>query len=335
MRIINVSGGNGVLSYALKSYIIGNIEPRKDYYIRNNTPQWDLNYTVPMVTKIDPFIDEKVDIVMGHPKCGAYSILALSRGKTFKESKEEPSLTLFLSSINHYLPKIFLMENLPKLLESHTKESFIKLFPTYRLTFLEGPVTLFGNSQETRKRLIIIGVAKRLKRSKYISSIFLEEFGPACRPKPMKVLLEGTEGLNGDFNENLSELVTLYAGCKMTWEDIQCGWEKLYPNKRWLVHDRNFSTAPGVWNTWDEHTPLTIRKTNRQFYQGKPLTPRQLARCQGLPDEFQILDEGHEKTTLLNKGRITMGSSPPFELGEWFLSCLKKSNFMKLQEKYK
>lgn len=336
MRILNVSGGNGVLSYAFKQFVIGNIEPRSDYYIRHNTYQWQLNYDVSMVPEIDLFADEKVDVIVGHPKCGAYSILALSRGKTFKENKDEPSLTLFFSSIAYYKPKIFLMENLPKFLESHSKEKLTKQFSAYHLMFFQGPVTNFGNSQETRVRLVVVGIAKRLKKNLHIQDVFAEQYGLPFTAKPMKELLKDIpKDITGNFNEDFSQLVTLYSRCKITWEEIRQGWMKLYPNKRWLVQDRNFTTAPGVWNTWEEDLPLTIRKTNRQFYKGLPMTPRQLARCQGVPDDFEVLDKSYPMTTLLNKARLTFGSTPPYEIGKWFIDCLIKSNFMNLQEKYK
>jgi len=49
-------------------------------------------------------------------------------------------------------------------------------------------------------------------------------------------------------------------------------------------------------------------------------------RIQGVPDEFLILDpfnSEHNEKTLFNKGCVTMGSTPCYEVAEWFHKVLK------------
>jgi len=78
-------------------------------------------------------------------------MLALSRGKTFKSHKDEPSLNIFIEGIQKYRPRLFLLENLPKLLDSYSMNDFAVLFPDYLLDSWIGSMSALGNSQKIGK----------------------------------------------------------------------------------------------------------------------------------------------------------------------------------------
>ena len=157
MNILGVSAAQGALLFPFlhsKKYkILANIEPRGVFHTSCES-QWKLNFRdIPFYRGfcLQEF-DEKVDIVVASPDGGIASIMRLS--------KVNKSLNLVIQSILHYKPKIFLIENLPRLLSLLPKEYLQKTLEDYKLIFHERSVLDYGNSQESRKRLLIIGVHK-------------------------------------------------------------------------------------------------------------------------------------------------------------------------------
>lgn len=326
-HILGVSAGNGVILYPFKESLIGNIECRSDYYIDGKPLQWNLNFDVPMYKSLEE-ADFKcpVDVIIGHPKCGYSSMFALSRGKKFSSHKDEPSLTLFINAINKYRPKVFLMENLPKILNTYPKEDFQAFFSEYHLFFWEGPVTFFGNSQTHRNRLLIIGLHSRA----YTPGIFkrLTKIKPRpIDPFPVKILLKNLPN-NGHITEPLNSIITMYSGFKISLLGAKDFW-KTHPNLRHWPANGKMNTAPGVYINRDEDFPLTVRKTNRQFNSsGEQMSPRELARIQGVPDSFFLYHNLENLTLSINKGRITVANTPPVQIGNWFFYRLRKAGIL-------
>ena len=305
----------------MKQYVIGNIECRSDYYIKGKPLQWETNFSVPIFRDVTDLFDfNHVDVIIGHPKCGHSSVFALSRGKKFTSHAGEPSLEIFLRSIIKYNPKFFFMENLEGLLNTYSKEDFQEIFPDHRLIFLTGSVNNFGNSQVTRKRLLIIGIRWNIYRP-VIEKIFLKK-----KHYPTKTTKELLHNLpsNGCITEPLHNKITMYSGFKISLKDAQEFWLKNPNLRHWPVENGRMNTAPGVYINREDDIPLTVRKTNRQFNpNGIQMSPRELARIQGVTDNF-LFYEDPNPTITINKGRITVGNSPPMELGSWILSRLKK-----------
>jgi len=326
MRVLGISAGNGINLFPFKEHVIGNVEVRSDYTTKGYPSQFYLNF--PKAYFRDYLAEEPdIDIIIGNPKCGSSSMLALSRGKKFTSHKGEPSLDLFIKGIQKYQPKVFLMENLPKLLETYSVDDFAVLFPQYILNFWQGPMTYLGNSQVNRKRLIITGVKKtRSRRSKKLDSALLYKY-PVNTPGLTGDLLSNIPQ-NGHFRPPLDETIALYGGTQKTYTEIQQLWRKLKPATRIKTPNETFNTAPGVYKDDANKPPNTIRKSNRCFNpDGLTYTPRERARIQGVPDTFKILSPSANPDlspkTLFNKGCTTMGSTPSYEVGQWFFEVLQ------------
>jgi len=333
MKVLGVSAGAGVILYPFKEVLIGNYEVRNDFKTPDEI-QWKLNFgDIPLyrTEELDHLL--KPDIILSQPNCGQYSILAHSRRK--KEAyKEDISLNLFFNSIILYKPKFALLENLPDLLNNIPKDKIKSKFKNYKIKFILGSVSLFGNSQMSRKRLVMIFIRRDL-------NIKLKEFR-SFKVSELKYsgdLLKDTYPINvdngdhyGNINENEPDKeITIYGGKKMKTIDITKEWQnRLKGEKRWYTHkddEAKFKTAPGVYRNLIDDYPATARKANRQFdHNGEMMTPRQLAKIQGIPDSFKIWTDQKKRLNSINKGRLSVTKAPPYEIGKWFFECLSKIN---------
>ena len=131
----------------------------------------------------------------------------------------------------------------------------------------------------------------------------------------------------GHVREAQSELCTIHAGRKLKISEITHIWNNaLKGKKRWEVIGRRFSTAPGVYRNGLKDYPATARKANRQFdHNGLMLTPRQLARIQGVPDSFRLYVSSDKLNYWINKARAAVTKTPPFEISAWFKRKLDKT----------
>lgn len=334
--ILGLSAGSGISLFPFKESceILGNIETRSDFYINGEPLQYNLNFPrSSMSTNVHAYktLLSSADIVMSQPKCGNSSVLALSRGKKMTSHVGDPSLDLALKGIVYLSPKVFLLENLPALLNTYSKEELREHFKDYRLNFHIGSVTQFGNSQTTRKRLVITGTLKSLKGSKRIHEALSSPF-QVNTPTYTENLIKDIP-LNGDFIPPFNERIAIYGGRQMTYEEIRQFWLAHPHSTRWAVIGENFATAPGVYRDHLSKPPLTIRKSNRCFSPfGITYSPRERARIQGLPDDFLICDpDTHPNLklkTLFNKGCAAVTQGPPYEIGLWFRTVLQNQNFI-------
>lgn len=331
MRVLGVCAGNGVMIHPLKKYLIANIEPRGIFHTPKDL-QWICNFNAVPIgkdLKIIKNLAVPIDVIIGHPDCGHSSILSYSRKKSFGEPKENKSLTLFIDSVNKYKPKVFIMENLPALVNTFGKKSLKRAFKDYNLRFINEPVTKFGNSQQTRVRLLLIGVLKIVpkKLTKCFKVLNYENY----HLKDTKTLLAGLKTEDFSLNharESLDSVITIYAGKKMSLKEIQNHWLKGPKDEtRFRVTDRKFTTAPGVYRNLENRAPFTVRKGNREFNpQGLMMSARERARIQGIPDSFELYFEEERAQYWINKGRVTATKTPPYEIGVWILKSLKKFN---------
>lgn len=335
MNILGVSAGNGVLLYpfeqSLYHLVLGNIEGRPDYTFKGKPYQWELNFKGPFTSKLEYFIkhyhQKPVDVILGHPKCGNSSKLALSRGKEYRSDKHrtDPSFMLFFEAVNYFKPKYWMLENLPKLMEEFSELEISELVGgDYFIHYLRVNDMDLGGSQESRNRIIVIGY----KTAEYVWPILRVN-----TPEYTQYLLENLP-INGHFKENMWDRIAIYGGRQMTIAEIQQYWFKYKPKRIFITlpgDDDKMAHAPGVYINWENTYPKTARKSNRQFNpNGLPMSPRELARIQNIPDSFKILDpilsakKGLKlsKTALLNKARITVGSTPSFNVGKWFYKSL-------------
>ena len=84
---------------------------------------------------------------------------------------------------------------------------------------------------------------------------------------------------------------------------------------------------PGVYKNQSDKFPMTARKETRQFdSKGNVITPRLLA---NIPrNTIRVLKFLFQKEIgldiFLNKARITITKSPPYEIGRWFYKQVLK-----------
>lgn len=331
MTTLGINSGLGVSLYPFKKYLVGNIEVRGIFHTSHNE-QWASNFQgIPLYKKFPKKLKTNIDVVIGSPDCGSGSVLRLSRAKKLGDSSKNKSILLFISGILTYKPKFFYFENLPTLFKSFDKQRWVYLLHQYHLIEYIEPVSAWGNSQVSRKRLVVIGIKKEGNWKKLIKYFKLPEKVELKKCGELYGSVKGDLGLlTGHVREEITDVISIYGGKKMSLWSIQNRWcNELHKSKRWVVEEsegRKFSTAPGVYRNLDDDYPATARKANRQFDQsGLTLTPRQLARVQGVPDSFQIHFDSNKPKYWINKGRTVITKTPPYEISVWFKKCLKKS----------
>jgi site-specific DNA-cytosine methylase len=329
MNVLGISAGQGGLLFPFRKHLLGNIEPRGVFHTPGEE-QWKANF------KDVPFykghclqeFDEKVDIIISSPDCGASSIMRLSKVKELGKPKDNRSLNLVIEGINYYKPKIFLIENLPRLLSLLPNKYLQETFKDYKLIFHERSVSDYGNSQVSRKRLIIIGVHKKTGK-KYLNA-FDEVFQVKTPKLTRELLFESPYGSN--YNIPIEKTLAMYdyrklpAKKNLTVRKIQLLWNSDFKNeKKWPIKTAKMSTLPGVYRLELDKAPLTLRPADRQFRpDGYPLGILDFKAIMGFPKAYKIfMDEGNY-LYWLNKARYTIAKGSVYEISVWFKRCLKK-----------
>lgn len=327
LKVLGVSAGAGILLFPFRKNLIANIETRGVFYTKG-LEQWKLNFGGIPYYKDETFPDCKPDIILSSPDCGASSIMRLSKVKELGNPQENKSLNLVIQSILHYKPKIFLIENLPRLLSLLPKEYLQKTLEDYKLIFHERSVSDYGNSQVSRKRLVIIGVHKKTGK-KYLNA-FNEVFQVKTPTITRELLFESPYGSN--YNIPTEKTLAMYDYRKLpkkknlTVKKIQLLWNSDFKNeKKWPIKTAKMSTLPGVYRLELDKAPLTLRPADRQFRpDGYPLGILDFKAIMGFPKAYKIyMDEGNY-LYWLNKARYTIAKGSVYEISVWFKRCIKK-----------
>lgn len=334
MNVLGISAGQGALLFPFRKHLLGNIEPRGVFHTPGEE-QWKANF------KDVPFykgyclqeFDEKVDIIISSPDCGASSIMRLSKVKELGKPKDNRSLNLVIEGINYYKPKIFLIENLPRLLSLLPNEYLQEAFKDYKLIFHERSVSDYGNSQVSRKRLIVIGVHKKTGK-KYLNAF--DEVFQVKTPKLTRDLLF-VSPYGSNYNIPIEKTLAMYDYRKLpekknlTVEKIQVLWNSAFKNeKKWPIKTAKMSTLPGVYRLELDKAPLTLRPADRQFRpDGYPLGINDFKAIMGFPKQFKIYIDQENYLYWLNKARYTIAKGSVFEIAIWFKCCLKQAESSK------
>lgn len=329
--VLGISAGQGALLFPFRKHLLGNIEPRGVFHTPGEE-QWKANFgDIPFYKGycLQEF-DEKIDIIISSPDCGASSIMRLSKVKELGKPKDNRSLSLVIEGINYYKPKIFLIENLPRLLSLLPNEYLQEALKDYKLIFHERSVSDYGNSQVSRKRLVIVGVHKKAGK-KYLNA-FNEVFQVKTPTITRELLFESPYGSN--YNIPIEKNLAMYdyrklpAKKNLTVRKIQLLWNSDFKNeKKWPIKTAKMSTLPGVYRLELDKAPLTLRPADRQFRpDGYPLGILDFKAIMGFPKAYKIfMDEGNY-LYWLNKARYTIAKGSVYEVGIWFKRCLKNVN---------
>lgn len=331
-KVLGVAAGGGALLLPFlndKNYkILGNIEPRAVFHTKNEE-NWKLNFgKIPFKTEFFD-LNKRPDIIVGSPDCGASSIMRLSKVKELGNPEKNRTINLLIQAILIYKPDIFLLENVPKLLNLMPIEVWEKVFKKYGLIFHNHSMVDLGNSQASRKRLLIIGVKKG--SSKFNKENFQRIF-QINTPKVTRNLLEAPfyDGNNWNYMPPKNKILAMYDYRKLPekinltvkrihylWtHDFQC-------EKKWPIKTAKMSTLPGVYRLESDRPPLTVRPADRQFRpDGWPLGINDIRNIMGFPNTFRIFFDESNPIYWLNKARNVLAKGAVYETGIWFKQCL-------------
>ena len=327
LKVLGVCGAQGALLYPIRKYLIGNVEPRAVFHTKKEE-QWNINFgDIPFVRTIEPFMNSKPDVIVGSPNCGHSSVFSYSRKKKLGKPKEDACLTLFVNSVIALKPKVFLLENLPKLIDLIPLNEWESYFKNYKLIIHTHSVEVFGNAQTSRKRLIMIGIRTDLEwLYKYFSKTFKvsEEF--LVKDIPNLIAPE----LN--YREEGNKKLAMYkywdkSKTTLTVDQVHELWNsKFKKENKWPMKTLKMKTLPGVYRNRLEAPPLTLRPSNRQFNpEGYPMGLEEFRVIMGFPKKFKVYYEKSNPTYWLNKGRNALSKGAVYEVGLWFKKCLKKA----------
>lgn len=331
MKILAVAGAQGALIHRSKKYLIANVEPRSVFHTKNEE-QWKLNFgEIPFVRSLEelPKDIKNIDFIVGSPSCGHSSRFSYSRKKSLGKPKEDPTLNLFIDSIIKFKPKGFIMENLPKLLELFPISEWEQILPDYRFIAHCHPVSIFGNSQVNRKRLVLIGIKKGLPSLFYNS---FERINPLKKKNLLKVCqINPREELN--HREDLNKKLAMYyysdkSRTTLTVKEIQKLWKGEFKDESmWPMHGHKMKNLPGVYKNRPNDYPKTLRPSNRQFNpNGLPMGLDEFRIIMGFPESYKIYFDESNKTYWLNKGRNALAKGSVYEVGKWIYKRLKQLN---------
>lgn len=329
LNILGVAAGQGVCLYPFHKSkyfrVLGNIEPRGVFYAKGN-PQWEANFPgIPMDKQLK--IKRRVDVIIGHPDCGDSSILRMSRAKVTGKPSENHSIQTYLKAVIRWEPKVFVMENLPGLLKGLPLEKWPQeILQKYQIKTQVASVAVYGNSQVSRVRLVIVGT-----RNDVASGILLPFPQDILQPKPSEAFEMGSKEIEklAHVREPLSKLTNLYLGERrqITYQEAQERWNgELSGSSRWSVGGK-MKNQPGVSKNLKGIAPLTVRKQNRQFgTEGLVLSPREMSNIQGVPLEFKLHYSNSNSIYWINKCRLAVTKSACYEMGLYFMRELRKQH---------
>lgn len=327
LRVLGVSAGQGALLFPFKENLVANIEPRAVFHTKNEE-QWKLNFGDTPFLRNELPDDIKADVIISSPDCGASSIMRLSKVKQLGKPEENKSLNLVIQAINKYRPKVFLLENLPRLVTLLPKEFFEIQVPGYKLIYHQRSVVDFGNSQVSRKRLIIVGI--KIKSKSYLNKF--DNIFRVDTPVSSRKLLECTyfKENNDNYMPPLNKILAMYdyralpEKKNLTVKQIKKLWRTDFKDeKKWPIKTAKMSTLPGVYRLEYDKPPLTLRPADRQFRpDGYPLGIKDFKNIMGFPDEYKIYMDKDNYLYWLNKARYTIAKGSVYQVGKWFKKCI-------------
>ena len=341
-NILGVCAGGAALLFPFKNStkynILGNIEPRSVFHTKSES-QWKANFKgIPFLKGYELPEDWNPDIILSSPDCGSCSVMRLSKSKALGDPKSNKSIQLVFQAIQYYEPALFLIENLPRLLSLISKEMLTDFFKNYKLIFHERSVSDFGNSQVSRKRLVIIGV--HLDKGKEYLDSFNEVFQVNTPKLTRDLLVQAPQEALIPFSDKVLAMYDyrkLPEKKNLTVRQVRQLWTHDFKDeKKWPIKTAKMSTLPGVYRLEYDKPPLTLRPADRQFRpDGYPLGVEDFKAIMGFPKKFRIYLHENQGTSekdfkdyhyWLNKARYTIAKGSVYEVGIWFKKCLKKAN---------
>lgn len=336
LNVLGCCAAQGALLYPILNNsnlrIIGNVEPRGVFH----TPaeeQWQSNFPgIPFAKTADQFKHKEIDIIVGSPSCGHSSVFSYSRKKSLGRPREDKTLNLFLNQINLHQPTVWIMENLPKLMDLIPLPEWLAKFPEYKFLVHCHSVSDFGNSQVSRKRLLLIGIKQdKSKFLKYFSKIYPVALIKNCRELRKSV----RRPLN--YRETRYKTLAMYdyrdpQKRNLTVQEVHHLWRHDFKEYyKWPMFGTKMKTLPGVYRNQKDKYPLTVRPSSRQFDpNGRIMGLEDYRVIMGFPPDFKVYMPSCKRGSKqwnywVNKGRNTLTKGAVYEMGYWFNECLDKA----------
>jgi len=285
--------------------VLGNIEWR-DYYRlldekgRNTfIENFPGAFFVRGFRDLDP-IDEqdlrstKIDLVMGHPECGKYSLLNSANKNAGEAKNDAGDIPLFLEYVQELKPRYFVMDDLPQSFIALPMSEYHRLLPEYDL-FPEWISNYhYGNPQKHRKRMFMIG---SLKTEGYAFVPGEEEEHENWTVETRIKDIEGKFGKLPNHDEHTIEghssrfLHMRKLGDRPTWGEVQKFFKKNQkPGQNFAYHSKNGGKKirPSLIRIKYDYPSPVLTGGNPMMHPELclPLSIRERARIQGFPDDF-------------------------------------------------
>lgn len=323
MKAVGFLAGAGSLLHECRAAglrVVGNMDPRP--YYRTAPWVWPANFSEPFVGKVEN-IDQEcrddwhgADIALGHPPCGTFSVLGNSAARverfTTDESRAEwhqarrkntGLLPLFINLVTKFKPKVFALDNLPKMMKAFGEEQWNEALPEYRITYIVMTNFDYGSCQ-VRKRLWVIGTLGK-KRFRFRP--------PEGRLPGPKTAWEAISDLPWQPWEDIPELDHVHHLIQS--KPIGGYWARSADGERFAIDDMmryaaGFLRLPpgGLWTYQNNHGRYTHKPARARLiltrpsrtlsgnetlnhpFTAWPLTVRERARIMGWPDDFKLGD---------------------------------------------
>lgn len=287
--------------------VLGNIEWR-DYYRlideqgRNTFTQ---NFRGAFFARgfrdLDPFVEHdlrsvKIDLAMGHPECGKYSLLNSANKNASSQKKDAGDIPLFLEYVADLKPRYFVMDDLPQSFMALPMSQYHEILPDYDL-FPEWISNYhYGNPQKHRKRMFMIG---SLRSEGYA-------FVPGEKEEwdnwTVRERIEDIEGAYGSLPNHDQHTVEGYSsrfinmryrGDRPTWGEVQEYFKEHQKEGQNFTYfgpggEGDKKVRPSLIRVKYDHPSPVLTGGNPMMHSKicLPLSIRERARIQGFPDDF-------------------------------------------------
>lgn len=339
ITVLGVCAAQGALLYPILNNsnlkIVGNIEPRGVFHTPKEE-QWNLNFPgIPFAKTPDSFKHKRIDIIVGSPSCGHSSVFSYSRKKSLGKPREDKTLNLFLSQVNIHQPKIWAMENLPKLMDLIPLPEWLAKFPEYQFLIHCHSVSAFGNSQVSRKRLLLIGIRKDLPNLKQLLKRFSKIYQVALLKNCRELRKSVRRPMN--YRETRYKVLAMYdyrdpQKRNLTVQEVHHLWKHDFKDHyKWPMFGTKMKTLPGVYRNQKDKYPLTVRPSSRQFDpNGRIMGLEDYRVIMGFPPEFRVYMPSCKRGSKqwnywVNKGRNTLTKGAVYEIGYWLYEVISKA----------
>jgi len=306
MRAIGITCGIGSMLVGARQAgfdVVGNIEWREYYRLRDpqgrntfteNFPGATLHESLDHMTMDEIERMMGVELAMGHPECGHYSVLGGALRDRAERLMDPGDIPLFVDMVARLKPRFFSMDDLPRSFGAFPMSEYCRRLPGYDL-FPEWVSNWgYGNVQKHRNRMFMLG-AKRGEEWTFVPGevdnshttvqSIMEDLG---QPRA------GSNFPNHDPHDNTQQcyrgLHLGYHGNRPTWQEMADYFRDRRPGDAFEYVRADGSVVRRIGfmkDRWDG-PGYVITGGNPILHNLRcdPFTIRERARIQGFPDDF-------------------------------------------------